>query len=109
MASPSPANDYVETRLTIESLCHMDANCIAIETTAGYAVINRSLSVGQGSTVLIEHCGRNQFAKRMGAALITDDGEALEGDVLDDVTVSGVMTYEINVIRRAESDELPII
>mgnify|MGYP006906538719 CR=1 FL=1 len=30
-------------------------------------------------------------------------------DVLDDVTVSGVMTYEINVVRRAEPDELPII
>lgn len=45
----------------------------------------------------------------MGAELITDEGEALEGDVLDDVTVSGVMTYEINVIRRAEVDELSII
>lgn len=109
MAFPSPANDYVEARLTIESLCHMDANCIAIETTAGYAVINRSLSVGQGSTVLIGHCGRNQFAKRMGAALITDDGEALEGEALDDVSVLGVVTHLINEIARSDDDEMPVI
>lgn len=109
MAFPSPANDYVETRLTVDSLCQMDANCTVIQTTTGYAVINRSLRVEQGNIMLITHCGRTQFAKLMGAALITDEGEALEGDVLDDVTVSGVMTYEINVIRRAEVDELPII
>lgn len=59
--------------------------------------------------MLITHCGRTQFTKLMGSSLITDEGEALDGDVLDDVTVSGVMTYEINVIRRAEVDELPII
>ena len=109
MAFPSPANDYVEARLTVDSICQMDANCTVIQTTTGYAVINRSLRAEQGNIVLINHCGRTQFAKLLGRSLITDEGEALEGDVLDDVTVSGVMTYEINVIRRAEPDELPII
>lgn len=109
MAFPSPANDYVEKQLTIDSLCQMDANCTVIETSTGYAVINRSLKAGQGKTVLINHCGRTQFAKLMGSALITDEGEAIEGESLDDVNVAGVMTYEIIVIQRAESDELPII
>ncbi|MBC1185886.1 hypothetical protein HII27_09165 [Kluyvera sp. SCKS090646] len=108
MGFPSPANDYVETRMTIESLCHMDGNCTAIETTMGYAVINRAINVGQGSMVLIEHCGRNQFAKRMGAALITDDGEALEGEALDDVSVLGVVTHLINEVTRADDDEAPM-
>ncbi|MEY6764790.1 hypothetical protein AB9B48_24555 [Kluyvera ascorbata] len=109
MGFPSPANDYVESRLTIESLCRMDGNCTAIETTMGYAVINRSLNVGQGSMVLIELCGRNQFAKRMGAALITDDGEALEGEVLDDVSVLGVVTHLINEVGRPSDEETPVI
>lgn len=47
MSFPSPANDYVETRITVEFLCHMDGNCAATETTMGYAVINRSLNGGQ--------------------------------------------------------------
>ncbi|MGZ0750106.1 hypothetical protein [Kluyvera sichuanensis] len=108
MGFPSPANDYVETRMTVESLCHMDGNCTAIETTMDYAVINRSLNVGQGSMVFIEHCGRNQFAKRMGSALITDDGEALEGESLDDVSVLGVVTHLINEVGRPGDDEAPI-
>ncbi|HGY3368191.1 hypothetical protein G6546_14220 [Citrobacter portucalensis] len=109
MAFPSPANDYTEARLTVDSICQMDANCTVIQTATGYAVINRSLRAEQGNIVLITHCGRTQFAKLMGSSLITEEGEALEGDVLDDVTVSGVMTYEINVIRRAEVDEIPVI
>ena len=48
----------------------------------------------------IEQCGRNQFAKRMGSALITDDGESLEGEALDDIDVAGVVTYTVNDLRR---------
>ncbi|SQC35189.1 Uncharacterised protein [Kluyvera cryocrescens] len=59
MAFPSPANDYVETRLTVDSLCQMDANCTVIQTTTGYAVINRSLRAEQGNIVLITHCGNS--------------------------------------------------
>lgn len=109
MGFPSPANDFVETRLTVDSLCQMDANCSVIETSTGYAVINRSLKAEQGNIMLINHCGRTQFAKLMGRSLITDEGEALEGDALDDVNVAGVLTYEITVIQRSESDDLPII
>ena len=109
MGFPSPANDFVETRLTVDSLCQMDANCSVIETSTGYAVINRSLKAEQGNIMLINHCGRTQFAKLMGRSLITDEGEALEGDALDDVNVAGVLTYEITVIKRAEVDEIPVI
>ena len=108
MGFPSPANDFAERRLTINDLCQIDENCITIETTAGYAVINRSLRVQQGNTVLIEHCGRTQFAKLMGKALITPDGEALEGETLDDVSVAGVVTHLVNKVPRGD-DEIPTI
>lgn len=108
MAFPSPAADYAESRLTVDSLCQMDANCFVIVTSSGYAVVNRSLNVVQGDMLLIEHCGRNQFAKLMGAALITDDGEALEGDALDDVNVLGVVTHLINRTNSTGNEALPL-
>lgn len=40
--------------------------------------------------------------------LITDDGEALEGEVLDDVSVLGVVTHLINEVARPD-DEMPVI
>lgn len=42
MAFPSPANDYVEACLAVDSICQMDANCSVIETSTGYAATNRS-------------------------------------------------------------------
>ncbi|WP_302421431.1 hypothetical protein [uncultured Citrobacter sp.] len=108
MGFPSPANDYVEMRLTVDRLCHMDANCIVIDTSSGYAVINRALKVKQGSPILINNCGRTQFAKLMGKSLITAEGEALEGESLDDVDVIGVVTFLINSAIQESSDPSPI-
>ncbi|NDO81483.1 hypothetical protein CJP72_12105 [Citrobacter sp. NCU1] len=109
MGFPSPANDYVEHTLTVNDLCQVDANCLTIQTSTGYAVVNHSIKPKQQDLVLISFCGRSQFARVMGRALITDDGEALEGDALDDVTVAGVVTFLINRASRAAVDELPVI
>ena len=106
MGFPSPADDYIETTLTPEILCHMDANCTAIETDTGYAVIDRSIRPASGDLVLAMYDGRNQFAKWMGRSLITDEGEAIEGEALDGVTVFGVLTY---IINRASDDRLPTV
>lgn len=45
----------------------------------------------------------------MGKSLATSDGEALEGECLDEVVVAGVITYEIMVVRGKELDDFPII
>ncbi|UXY08960.1 hypothetical protein N7922_13770 [Kosakonia sp. ML.JS2a] len=99
MGFPSPATDYAEQTLTPEMLCRVDANCQVIETNTGYAVIDRSLQPVDGDRVLAMYDGRSQFAKWMGAGLITDDGEAIEGEALDEVTVFGVLTYTINRVK----------
>ncbi|WP_371315372.1 hypothetical protein [Raoultella planticola] len=54
-------------------------------------------------TVLIRYDGRMEFAKLLGAALITADGEAIEGEALDDVEVLGVATHSINDMRQDEN------
>lgn len=99
MGFPSPAADYTEQTITPALLCRVDANCQVIETSNGYAVIDRSLKPVDGDRVLALYDGRSQFAKWMGSALITDDGEAIEGEALDEVTVFGVLTYTINRVK----------
>ncbi|WP_323807388.1 hypothetical protein [Klebsiella quasivariicola] len=46
-----------------------------------------------------------EFAKVMGSALITADGEAVEGDALDDVEVGGVITHTIIDLMQ---DHVPV-
>lgn len=102
MGFPSPAADFTEDRLSINSICNVTANSLIIETTAGYAVLDKSYRPSQGDTVLASFDGGCCFAKVMGRALITDDGEALEGEALDGVTVHGVLTHTITVFDREE-------
>lgn len=109
MAFPSPAKDYAEATLTITSLCGCDGNCRTLETSAGYAIVDISRRPKQGDQVLIAFCGSTQFAFVRGQALITDDGEAIEGDALNDVEVKGVVTYLINREGWHNEDDIPIM
>lgn len=109
MGFPSPAKDYAEATLTITSLCGYDGNCRTLETSAGYAIVDISRRPKQGDHVLIVYAGKTEFAVVRGQALITDDGEALEGDALDDVEVRGVVTYLINRAGWVSDDDIPIM
>lgn len=105
MGFPSPATDYIETALTVNCLCNIGANSRVINTDCGFAVLDLSLKAGQGNTVLIRHAGFVQFAKIMGRAFITMEGESIEGEALDDVEVIGVVTYTIHDARQ---DDRPV-
>ncbi|HCI6773191.1 S24/S26 family peptidase [Klebsiella pneumoniae] len=105
MGFPSPASDYVEQRLSVNSICNVGPNTLVFERSGGYVVLDISLKPRQGSQVLIQHGGGTELATLRGKALITEDGEAIEGDALDDVTVAGVVTHIICDVR---SDSLAI-
>ena len=79
---PSPATDYVESRLTPESICGINANSLVIETSSGYAVVEKGSRPKAGEYVLVNWLGRNYFARPAGKVLITEDGEEIEGDEL---------------------------
>lgn len=104
MGFPSPAADYAVSRLTVDVLVNFDANCRLAETADGYAVIRVSRRPVQGDHVFIEFCGKMEFARLMGSALITQDGEAIEGEALNDVNVQGVVTHWIN--RASDEPEI---
>ncbi len=77
-----------------------------VETQEGYDVIENSTLFKRGDTLLIWFCGRQQHAYWAGDALITDDGEAIEGEALDDVRLVGVVTHTIHPVY---SDENPFM
>ncbi|WP_155004083.1 hypothetical protein [Klebsiella grimontii] len=106
MGFPSPATDYVESTLTVSSLCNIGANSRVIPTDRGYVVLDLSLKVKQGSILLIRSAGELQFAKLMGRSFITVEGETIEGDAMDEVEVLGVATHVINDLRQ---DDCPAI
>ncbi|WP_239006999.1 hypothetical protein [Enterobacter roggenkampii] len=82
--------------MTIDVICGVDNNCRVIETSCGWAVIKVSLNPERGDTLLVSMDGRNQFVKLLGQALITEEGEAIEGEALNDVTVLGVLIHTLN-------------
>ncbi|MEX9251199.1 hypothetical protein [Pseudenterobacter timonensis] len=107
MGFPSPATDYVERSLMPTDACGVGAQTRILETDTGYAVIEPAASECASDVLLILSDGRTQFAKLVGGALITDDGEAIEGEALADVEVLGRVTYFINRIR--EDDDCPVM
>ncbi|HDE2134368.1 hypothetical protein ACK986_09610 [Klebsiella pneumoniae] len=100
MGFPSPAADYVEDTLTITKLCQVDGNSRFIKTDSGYAILDMSLHPQQGDIVLIRYDGMTDFGRLQGRSFITRDGEAIEGEALDDVTVAGVVTFTICDVRQ---------
>lgn len=105
MGFPSPASDYVEQRLSVNTICNVGPNTRVFERDGGYVVLDISLKPKQGSQVLIQHGGGTELAVLRGRSLITEDGEAIEGEALDDVTVAGVVTHIICDVR---SDSLAV-
>ena len=96
MGFPSPAGDYVEQRLTPERICGIGMDSRILETSSGFAVIEPVTRLVQGQVLLILSGGQTQFAKLRGRALITDDGEAIEGEAAEEVEVLGRVTFFIN-------------
>ncbi|MFO3904953.1 hypothetical protein [Leclercia adecarboxylata] len=96
MGFPSPATDYVETRLSPETICNIGIDTRILKTSSGFAVIEPVTRLAQGQVLLILSSGQTQFARFLGKALITEDGEAIEGAAAEEVEVMGRVTFFIN-------------
>ncbi len=107
MGFPSPAQDYVQRPLCLNELFNVNGNTLLIETSSGWAVIDKSKRPDPGIVLLVNVDGYNQFARWMGDALITEEGEAIEGEALDGVTVIGPVIALINTVER--DDDCPVL
>jgi len=106
MGFPSPATDYVERRLTPELICGVGIDTRIMETSSGFAVIEPCTRLVQNQVLLILSGGRTQFARAMGRAFITEDGEAIEGGAAVEVEVLGRVTFFIN--STGVDDDSPV-
>lgn len=109
MGFPSPAADYVQATVTADSICGLTSNSLVIQTSEGAAVVDRGLAVRQGDILLAILDGRSYFGKIIGQAFITHDGDAIEGECLDDLQVIGVVTHFITDTRNGLDDDCPVI
>lgn len=92
---------------TLDSICGVSATTGLMPTANGYALVEANPGkLEQGCTVVLSLYGRQQFAKLMGRSFITEDGEAIEGESLEDVIVVGRVTYFVN---RAGEDDCPVM
>ena len=95
-------------RYTLDHLCRVNRYSCLVETSGGYALFQPDLPPANGTRVLVHAFGQLQFAVVMGGALITEDGESIEGDALDEVDVMGVVTFFING-AAAFTDDNPVM
>jgi len=92
---------------TLDSICGVSATTGLMPTATGYAVVEANPGkLEQGCLVVISLYGATQFAKLMGQSFITEEGEAIEGESLEDIVVIGRVTYFVN---RAGEDDCPVI
>lgn len=96
MGFASPAADYVERQLSPSVLCNIGAESRVLETDVGFAIVEPVTKKSTGDVLLILRDGHTQFAKLMGKSLITDDGEAIEGPLQEEVEVLGRVMFFIN-------------
>ena len=94
MAFPSPAIDYVEQRLSPNSLMHVTQSSIIIPTDEGYAVAEPGHKAKQGRTVLLNVIGKLMFAE-LGDGVFKTNDDIIEGYALDDARVLGVVTFVV--------------
>ena len=107
MGLPSPAQDYVQRPLCLNELFNVNGNTLLIETSSGWAVIDKSRRPDPGIVLLVSVDGFNQFARWMGDAMITEEGEAIEGEALDGVIVIGPVIALINAVDKG--DDCPVL
>ena len=72
---------------SIYATCGINQHADLVERQSGFAVVDRSGRPDTSHVLLITYQGHREFARLAGGALITEDGEAIEGEALDDVEV----------------------
>ncbi|HAB74572.1 MAG TPA: hypothetical protein DCE46_10535 [Pantoea sp.] len=96
MGFQSPAQDYVQRRLTVNDLVvHNPASTLVIGHDDGLLVIDRDARIAAGDKVALLHDGAALIARTGECCVITEDGQCITGAELESVVVLGKITYEI--------------
>lgn len=96
MGFPSPAQDYVESRLDLNTLMvHRPAATLFIPTDEGLILVDKSLKPKDGDVIYFEAWGTFQIGRLGKHHIVCRDGETVEGEELENVTIVGIVTFEV--------------
>lgn len=96
MGFPSPAQDYVESRLDLNALMVLrPAATLFIPTAEGLVLVDKSVRPKEGDVIYFEAWGTFQIGRMGKHHIVCRDGESIEGDALGDVTIVGIVTFEV--------------
>lgn len=96
MGFPSPATDYIEDGICLNRLFIPHPSATSLVEFCGLQYVIDSAAVpGSGSEICYEIFGEVAIGKFMGRAIITPDGDAIEGEALSEVIVLGAVVLTI--------------
>lgn len=96
MGFPSPAADFVEKRIDLNAvLMPNPVNVLRLETPEGFVLVDRSVTAKPGDTVAFQFDDYPQIGKLFSSGVITQDGETIDGEGLERITVLGKVTFTV--------------
>jgi len=96
MGFPSPASDYVETRIDLNKiLMPHPTHMLMIETPVGFAIVDRTIPGKTGDRVAFQFGDYSQLGRLFRTGIITQDGETIDGEGMDGIIVLGKVTAEV--------------
>ncbi|GME31102.1 MULTISPECIES: phage repressor protein [unclassified Pantoea] len=96
MGFPSPASDYVETRINLNKiLMPHPTHMFMIETPVGFAIVDRAVQGKSGDKVAFKFGDYSQLGRLFRTGIITQDGETIDGEGLEGIIVLGKVTAKV--------------
>jgi len=96
MGFPSPASDYVETRINLNKiLMPHPTHMFMIEMPVGFAIVDRTVQGKSGDKVAFQFGDYYQLGRLFRTGIITQDGETIDGEGLEGIIVLGKVTAEV--------------
>ncbi|NUE62717.1 hypothetical protein HUC12_07390 [Escherichia coli] len=106
MGFPSPAQDYVETRIDLNVICQVRPSVTVFDIDGVLHLMDSGAKPCSGDILCFEIYGERMVGKLMGQSIITRDGDALEAAAMEDVVVLGEVTF---MVANYHDDSRPVI
>lgn len=93
---------------SLQQILPASRTCYVRELKGRTCIVDELRMPQSGDTVLLDMSGFLEWAKiyAFPGCIVTDDGMELQQDLLEDITIVGVVTHEITSFE--EHDNLPI-
>lgn len=102
MGFPSPAQDYVESRIDLNDICQVRPTVSLFEIDGVIHLLDSGVSPCSGDMLCFELYGE----RAVGKPIITRDGETIEGASMEDIVVLGKVTF---MVSNYHEDSRPTI